>query len=502
MSFSRRDFTKMLFGAAAFGLIETSTVAKIFADSKRSMTWLSAQTASGEGFWNSLKVEGEIPATLNGTLFRTAPGESERFGVGFNHLFDGDAFLTAWNFQNGRVSLRARFLPTPQRLVEQKSGKMIYSEFGTNPPNSSKGGKNQPSVNIIEWNGKLLGLSEGGLPTIINPKTFDYEGENDFGGVIPKNLGFTAHPRIDPKTGDLFAWGFEKGDAGAVHIFHIERQTGKANLLYKISPDGFFMVHDALLTENYFILIIPPMKYDMSALMMGDVSTMGEAVKYFESEPTKLYAFPRNNQNGTAKPIEITLPSQIVFHYGNAFETADGKIVFETIWGKDGQLLKVLDNWKREKFSDAGLKDLLSQTLQRVTVDLKSKKLVSTVDLGQKVEFPRFDARLTGQKSQFLYATERGYNENAAIVRFDLKSGQMMKANAGTTRTFGEPVFVPTTAALNEERGIILAQGYDAVRNESFMEIRDAQTLEFAARIWANGQHFPLGFHGNFYAGI
>jgi hypothetical protein len=34
------------------------------------------------------------------------------------------------------------------------------------------------------------------------------------------------------------------------------------------------------------------------------------------------------------------------------------------------------------------------------------------------------------------------------------------------------------------------------------MEIRDAQTLDFAARIWANGQHFPLGFHGNFYSGI
>ena len=503
MNFTRREFTKMIFGAAAFGLIETSSVTKIFAQSKRSMTWLAAQTAGSEGIWNNLRVEGTIPRRLNGTMFRTAPGESERFGVNFNHLFDGDAFLTAWQFQNGKASLRARFLPTPQRVIEQKTGKMIYAEFGTNPPQESRGGKNQPSVNVIEWNGKLLGLSEGGLPTAINPNTFDYEGEVDFNGALPKNLTFTAHPRIDPKTGDLFAWGFEKDGKGDIHIYHIERKTGTAKLLYKMSPDGFFMIHDALLTENYFILIVPPMKYDMSDLMLGNAATMGEAVKFFENEPTKLFAFPRDNQNGTAKPIEITLPSQMVFHYGNAFETADGKIVFETVWGKNGQLLRVLDNWKREQFSDAGLKDLLSQSLQQVTVDLKSKKLVGTRDLAQKVEFPRYDSRLTGQKSQFLYAAERGYHENAAIVRVDLQTGKTLKANAGNFRTFGEPVFVPETAAIvNEERGFILAQGYDSDKNESFMEIRDAQTLEFAARIWANGQHFPLGFHGNFYAGI
>jgi hypothetical protein len=29
--------------------------------------------------------------------------------------------------------------------------------------------------------------------------------------------------------------------------------------------------------------------------------------------------------------------------------------------------------------------------------------------------------------------------------------------------------------------------------------VRDADTLEFAARVWANGQHLPLGLHGNFY---
>lgn len=501
MNFSRRDFTKMIFGAAALGLIESASASNLFAQTMRSMHWLSAQTASGEGVWSRLKIEGTIPKTLSGTLFRTAPGETERFGTNFNHLFDGDAFLTSWKFDNGRAELKARFLNAPKRIDEQKSGKMIYSEFGTNAPNAAKGGKNQPSVNVIEWNGKLLGLSEGGLPTVINRDTFDYEGETNF-GILPNNLAFTAHPKVDPKTGDLFAWGFEKGGSGAVHIYQIERKTGKANLLYKHSPDAFFMIHDAILTENYFVLIVPPMKYDIPGLMTGKIGTMGEAAFYAENEPTKMLAFPRNNQNGTAQPIEITLPPKIVFHYGNAYETADHKLVFEAVWGSDGELLKVLNSWKRESASAEMFKKLAHPVLQKVTVDLKNKRYVGAVDLAENVEFPRYDVRLCGRGSRYLYATELGYQDNAAVVRVDTNSGRAIKVAAGKRRTFGEPVFVPTTTAVNEERGLILVQGYDSDVNESFMEIRDAQTLEFAARLWANGQHFPLGFHGNFYAGI
>jgi carotenoid cleavage dioxygenase-like enzyme len=42
-------------------------------------------------------------------------------------------------------------------------------------------------------------------------------------------------------------------------------------------------------------------------------------------------------------------------------------------------------------------------------------------------------------------------------------------------------------------------QGYDARRDENFLEVRDAGELDFVARVWT-AQHFPLGFHGNFYS--
>lgn len=500
MSLSRRDFTKVVLGAAALGLVESSAVAKVFGQSKRSMLWLSEQTASGEGVWTNLRIEGKLPKDLNGTLFRTAPSMTENYGTKLNNLFDGDAYLSSWRFREGKVELRGRFLPTPERQKEQEARKMLFNEFGTFAENPRNNGKNQPNVNVIEWNGKLLGLSETGLPTIINPITFNFEGYEDFHKGVPPYLTFAAHPRIDSKSGDMFAWGVERRPPGIVHVYHIERRTSKANLLYKLPLNGFFMAHDAMLTENYFLLVVPPMQYDIQSVMSG-AKTFGDALNFNENSPTRLLVMPRDNRGGTAKPIVIELPPEIAFHYGNAYETSKDKIVFEMISGKNKAILDWIRRWKRNEFVQPD-STYLTQNLKQVTVDLSRQSLSSRVDLADTVEFPRYDSRLTGQKSRFLYCTEKSNSENASVVRVDLDSRKLVKIAAGKSRTYGEPVFTPKTTSDNEERGWVLVQGYDSDKNETFLEIRDAQTLQFQSRVWANGQHFSLGFHGNFYHGL
>jgi carotenoid cleavage dioxygenase-like enzyme len=87
-----------------------------------------------------------------------------------------------------------------------------------------------------------------------------------------------------------------------------------------------------------------------------------------------------------------------------------------------------------------------------------------------------------------------------AIVRHDLHAGREQRIEAGEGRALGEPVFVPEPGRGEEDRGWVLSQGYDGRRDETFLDIRDAGTMDRAARVWT-GQHFPLGFHGNFYAG-
>ena len=99
---------------------------------------------------------------------------------------------------------QSRFIATPERVQETAAGKMLYNEFGTAAPSKDgpgPGGKNQPSINVISWDGRLLGLSEGGHPSAVDPDTLAFQGHWDFHGTLPKDVSFTAHPKFDPVTG-------------------------------------------------------------------------------------------------------------------------------------------------------------------------------------------------------------------------------------------------------------------------------------------------------------
>jgi carotenoid cleavage dioxygenase-like enzyme len=85
----------------------------------------------------------------------------------------------------------------------------------------------------------------------------------------------------------------------------------------------------------------------------------------------------------------------------------------------------------------------------------------------------------------------------SALTRHDLKQGTSRHVEACKNRVLDEAVFVPHPGQNQEDRGWLLMQGYDAERDENYLDVRDAETLEMVARVWT-GQHFPLGFHGNF----
>jgi carotenoid cleavage dioxygenase-like enzyme len=131
---SRRGFAQLVFGACALGLLDRSGAAQILPQTKQGMAWLSVQTASAEGIWNNLRVEGKLPHELTGTMFRTAPGQMENNGTRLKHLFDGDAYVSVWTFQDGHAALQGRFINTPQRIEELQAKTMLYGEYGTPAP--------------------------------------------------------------------------------------------------------------------------------------------------------------------------------------------------------------------------------------------------------------------------------------------------------------------------------------------------------------------------------
>jgi all-trans-8'-apo-beta-carotenal 15,15'-oxygenase len=468
-----------------------------WAPGSRSLSHSAYQTAGAEGSWALTEVEGQVPVDLLGRLYRVAPGQKENHGTPLHHFFDGDAFLSCFTFRQGRVHLQARFVDIPPRLEEIKAGRMLYPEFGTLPPppppgwNPPQRSKNQPSINVIHWDNRLLGLSEGGHPAAIDPEDFTFQGRWDFYGTLPKDVPFTAHPKFDWTTGKGYAFGVRQGPGFDLTVFRME-EDGKLTRLYSFPQKAYFMIHDMLLTREHLVFVIPPVSFDLPALFSGKVPPSG-ALRFSEDEPTRFLILPLE---GRGDGVVIEQPASMVFHHGNAYEE-DGRIIVDSILSPDRTSLDYLQAWSQDRRPR-----LSPPELTRLILDPARKRVESRRVFGTAEEFPRFDVRQTGKNARYLYTLESGDPEDffvsTALVRHDLHRGKDQKINTAPERALGEAVFVPHPTRREEDRGWLVLQGYDGARNENFLEIRDAATLDLEARVWT-GRHFPLGFHGNFY---
>ena len=121
-----------------------------------------------------LKVSGELPRELNGTLYRNGP--NPQFEAPGAHWFVGDGMLHAFHLENGRASYRNRWVRTPKWQAEHDAGRALFGGFGgklpDTPANVTQDG-GVANTNIIFHAGRLLALEEGHLPTEIEPRTLN-----------------------------------------------------------------------------------------------------------------------------------------------------------------------------------------------------------------------------------------------------------------------------------------------------------------------------------------
>ena len=145
-----------------------------------------------EGDYEITEVEGTIPASLRGTVYRNGPGNFERSGERFAHILDGDGLVCRFSIDGaaGRAHFRSRYVRTPEFLAEEEADAVLYrNTFGTQPdPWWSNAGnlvlKNVANTNIQAWGGKVLALWEAALPVRIDPNTLDCVGEETFDGAL------------------------------------------------------------------------------------------------------------------------------------------------------------------------------------------------------------------------------------------------------------------------------------------------------------------------------
>src|SRR3954471_7206706 len=146
-----------------------------------------------------LTVTGELPAGLNGALYRTGP--NPQFNpAGPHHWFMGDGMVHGFFIEDGKAKYRNRWVRTPKWEAEHAAGHVLPPMYG----GPREGGV--ANTNIVAHAGKLLALEEAHEPFEVDPRSLATKG-----GYQNTGGRFTAHPKIDPETGELIWFAYSAG---------------------------------------------------------------------------------------------------------------------------------------------------------------------------------------------------------------------------------------------------------------------------------------------------
>jgi carotenoid cleavage dioxygenase-like enzyme len=447
-----------------------------------------------------LKVIGELPEGLEGMFVRNGPNPQFDPIKGY-HWFGGDGMLHGVRIKDGNVSYRNRYVQTERWRRENEAGRALWpSTLGGPPDPDNPAGPNpanQGNTALVWHDGRLLALWEGGDPHHIALPGLETCGRYNYGGSLVH--AFTAHPKVDEKTGEMMFFGY--------NMLGMDMRTGQQVpfLQYSVaSPQGEIvhttpielpvgvMMHDFAVTERYSIFMNLPLVFSMERAMKG------ENPLYFDRDrPSQFGLLPRRASGDRVRWFES--PACYVFHVLNAFEEGDEVVL-------DGCRMNSVDLGALDSRTalNPETKPLIDrdseQTLYRwrfnlATGDVKEGRLDDATG-----DFPRVNDFEVGYKTRFGYVARfdgSGMPQSDGVLKYDLEKETSRFHHHGKQRYGGEAVFVPREGATAEDDGWLMTYVYDHNSGDSEFVVINAQDVESepVARV-PLPQRVPYGFHG------
>ena len=314
-----------------------------------------------------LKVTGNIPPYVSGTLYRTGPGgyqvkanNGKTFSI--DHWFDG--FSQNHRFQIIQSDSSTRVIYSSRQSVDplieniRKTGKLNRLSFGQkrdpcvsffkkvmsmfipdpeaplDQPNIGVTlSVNPPGLNDVDTSGgKKKGGHASGIQSLwaksdsaqvreINPETLEPMGLATQTVLHPELIGSlsAAHAKSDPVTGDVFNYNLAVGREQTYRIFRVSAATGKTDILATITDAPAAYLHSSLITENYFILCIWGGQYSWGGAKILWEKNMLDAIAPFDpSKKASWYVVDRKHGKGVVAKYECD--PFFCFHTINAWE--------------------------------------------------------------------------------------------------------------------------------------------------------------------------------------
>lgn len=437
--------------------------------------WLEGPYApiAGDVTATELEVEGTLPVELQGRYLRNGPNPITPVDPATHHWFVGDAMVHGIRLGDGKADWYHA------RMVRSTS---VSEALGEEPaPGERHGGFDTANTNVIGIGGSTFALVEAGARPVELTYELDTIEHSDLGGTLPH--GYTAHPKVDPATGDLHAMAYHWA---LPHLEYIV--MGADGHVKQVSPvdvtDGP-MVHDCSITARWAVVYDLPVTFDLEAAMGGLTSF---PYTWKDDRPARIGLIPIGGSGADVRWFEVA--PCYVFHPLNAHDDGD-KVVLDVV-----RYERMFD--QRPLGPDDSAPLLWRWTIDTVAGTVHEEQLGD-----QPMEFPRVDERLVGRPHRWGYGSEirrsdldNGFGGN--LIRIDGKTGDMTRIDLGAGRTGGEWVMVPRHDAAAEDDGWLMTLVHDAATDRSELLVLPAADPADGpvARVLLPNR-VPLGFHGN-----
>ncbi|MBV8592994.1 MAG: carotenoid oxygenase family protein [Caulobacteraceae bacterium] len=433
-----------------------------------------------------LEVRGELPRDLAGVLYRNGPNPQFDPGPDY-HWFGGDGMIHGFFVGDGKVRYRNRFVRTPKWRSENEAGRRLFGTFGnpmTTDPSVLGLDSGVANTNIVWHAGRLLALEEAHAPFELDPDTLGPVGyAPDYRGRV------TAHPKIDPETGQMTWFAYSVGDTPFTRTVSYGVTDAAGAVLRRDDFEAPYasMVHDFLVTRGHVLFPILPLTGSLERVMRG-----GPAFAWEPDKGAFVGGMGRGAGVDTMRWFEG--PPCYVFHPMNAWEEGT-TLVADVMEYPSAPLFPNADGSRGAR---------THARLVRWTFDLAgASNQIRRQELDHTAgEFPRFDERRTGLSYRHGWFAAQTRNPGGmsfdALAHVDHATGVRTLYQLPEGDGVGEPVFVPRTDDAPAGDGHLLAVVYRGDTDSSELLVLDAADIAAGpVAVGAVPRRVPYGFHGN-----
>jgi all-trans-8'-apo-beta-carotenal 15,15'-oxygenase len=439
-------------------------------------------------------ISGAIPTGLQGSFYRNGPALFERGGKPIEHWCDGDGAILGIHFNGTDATGVYRFVQTEAYQAETEANKFIFGSYGRTPkgPIWKEIGipmKNAANNGVLALPDRLLALWEAGSPHTLELKNLTTLGlESGLG--LDKDAPYSAHPKRDPKTGDIFNFGVSYGSKATLHLYR-SNSTGKIEQQATVALDGLPLIHDFVLTEKYLVFFVPPVRLNLLPFLSKRKS-FSDSLAWQPKKETQVLVIDRTTLSVVSS--SKTEP-WFQWRFGNGYVDTDNTVVVDVVRYEDFQIDQFL------KQVPTGIPQPTPVgKLWQIRLDPHLGEVIKTSQLLDRgCEYPTIASHKLGQPWRYTYLSLHPAGVNVSsdlpttIACFDRETGNLTEANLGDDCYPVSPIYAGD--ADNSDQGWILTEVFNGDLTEVW--IFDAAHLdaEPVCKL-VLPQVIPFGFHG------